>query len=381
MMKKKIKSVISLLSVVDRLKNIYAGGAVMYSKRRRKVYLYVPGEQPSDRVYIKLNANENPYPPVPDFKKVISDFDYSLYARYPDPECGLLSEKIAKLLNVEKDMVFCGNGSDEVLSFVFYAFFDDDKPLLSPEFSYSFYPVYSEFYGIPLKRIPLAPDYSVDLDGYLGGDSSGVIFANPNAPTGINLSCEYIRNFLTRYSGDKIVVVDEAYVDFGGESVIPLLKDFNNLVVLRTFSKSGSFAGGRLGFAVSSPENIGVLKAVKNSFNHFPVDILVQKLGITICENWDYYKENALKIAFTRDNFSRELKRLGFDVLPSKANFVFVKKTGIPGKTLYEIAKEEGFLIRYFDIPGIRDFVRISVGTDNEMEGLIEIFKRNFSRL
>lgn len=379
MMKKKIKSVISLLSVVDRLKNIYSGGAVMYSKRSMKIHPYVPGEQPTDRVYIKLNANENPYPPAPAFKRVISDFDYSLYARYPDPECGLLSEKIASLLNVEKDMVFCGNGSDEVLSFVFYAFFEGDKPLLSPEFSYSFYPVYSEFYGIPLKKIPLAPDYSIGLNDYLGLDSSGVIFANPNAPTGMNLSCEYIRDFLNRYPDDKIVVVDEAYVDFGGESVIPLLKEFKNLVVLRTFSKSGSFAGGRLGFAVSSPENVSVLKAVKNSFNHFPVDILVQKLGMTICENWDYYKGNALKIAFTRDNFSRNLEALGFDVLPSKANFLFVKKTGISGETLYKVAKDEGFLIRYFDIPGIRDFVRISVGTDDEMEKLAEIFKRNFS--
>lgn len=352
----------------------------MHSKRSSVIHPYVPGEQPSDRVYIKLNANENPYPPVPAFRKVISDFDYSLYARYPDPECELLSEKIASLLNVEKDMVFCGNGSDEVLSFVFYAFFDGDKPLLSPEFSYSFYPVYGEFYGIPLEKIPLAPDYSINLNDYLGLDSSGVIFANPNAPTGINLSREYIRNFLIKYPDDKIVVVDEAYVDFGGESVIQLLKEFKNLVVLRTFSKSGSFAGGRLGFAVSSPENIRVLKAVKNSFNHFPVDILVQKLGITICENWDYYKDNALKISFTRDNFSRELKTLGFDVLPSKANFVFVKKTGISGETLYKVAKEEGFLIRYFDVPGIREFVRISVGTDNEMEKLAEIFKRNFPR-
>lgn len=350
----------------------------MYSKRSSSIHPYVPGEQPSDRVYIKLNANENPYPPAPEFKNVISGFDYSLYARYPDPECEILSEKIASILNVEKDMVFCGNGSDEVLSFVFYAFFDDDKPLLSPEFSYSFYPVYSEFYGIPLKKIPLAPDYSINLNDYIDEESSGVIFANPNAPTGINLSCQYIRDFLTKYPDDKIVVVDEAYVDFGGETVIPLLKDFKNLVILRTFSKSGSFAGGRLGFAVSTPENIRVLRAVKNSFNHFPVDVLVQKLGITICENWKYYMDNARKIAFTRDLFSREMTALGFEVLPSKANFVFVKKPGVSGESLYNVAKKEGILIRYFDIPGIRDYVRISIGRDEEMEKLTGIFKNYF---
>jgi histidinol-phosphate aminotransferase len=350
----------------------------MFAKRFSDLHPYVPGEQPKDRAYVKLNANENPYPPSPEVGKALSSYDPAALSLYPDPDANELRAAIAEMLGegITPSMVFAGNGSDEVLSFVFYAFFDSSETLFFPEHTYSFYPVYAGYYGIPYKKIPLAPDFSVDLDAMLAGADGGIIFPNPNAPTGMYTSFENIRRFLQRARADRVVVIDEAYIDFGGESVISLLGEFPNLVVIRTFSKSFCFAGARLGFAVANPPLIDALFTTKNSFNHFPVDALTQKIGVASCRDRPYYDGINASIACTRERFAAGLRARGWDVLPSLANFVFARKAGLGGKRVYEEIRKAGFLVRYFDIPGITDFVRISIGLDGDMDRLILVMEK-----
>lgn len=349
----------------------------MFAKRFSELHPYVPGEQPKDRAYVKLNANENPYPPAPAVQRAISDFDVSALRLYPDPDARELRRAIASTLGdgVTEEMLFVGNGSDEVLSFVFYTFFDDDAPLVFPEHTYSFYPVYAGYYDIPVARVPLAPDYSVDVDALLAKKSSGIIFANPNAPTGISLPLSEVRRLLDSYPRDRAVVVDEAYVDFGGETAIPLLREYENLVIVRTFSKSYCFAGARLGYIVANPDLIRAVFTTKNSFNHFPVDALTQRLGIAACSEAGYYTEINARIARTRDSFAASLLGEGWEVLPSRANFVFARKPGVRGRAVYERAKAAGILVRHFDHAGISDFVRISIGTDDDMKLLLGALK------
>jgi len=349
----------------------------MFAKRFSELNPYVPGEQPRDRVYIKLNANENPYPPSPEVNKVLKEFDPALLRLYPDPDSNELRSAIARMLGsgITPEMIFAGNGSDEVLSFVFFTFFDDDAPLYFPEHTYSFYPVYADYYGIPFRKIPLEKDFSIDTETLLEGKSSGIIFANPNAPTGIYLPLPDIRIILDNYPPDRVVVVDEAYIDFGGESAISLLGEYKNLVIIRTFSKSFCFAGARLGFMVANPELIDAVFTTKNSFNHFPVDALTQRIGIASCNDWMYYKNINDRIQRTREVFSKRLRDAGWDVLPSLTNFVFVRKEGLDGKKIYDTLKSYGILVRFFNHPGITDFVRISIGTEEDMLKLLEIMK------
>ncbi|MCQ2579855.1 MAG: histidinol-phosphate transaminase [Treponemataceae bacterium] len=365
----------------------------MFAQRLQNLNPYKPGEQPKDREYIKLNANENPYPPTPKIKETLKNFDIQKLALYPDPDSHELKRAIAASLNktggvlvpskeqpaldfeITEDMIFCGNGSDEVLSFVFYAFFDDNKPVVSPEFSYSFYPVYAGYYGITLAKVPLKPDFSLDTEAMLKIDSTGMIFANPNAPTGKALSLKEIEKMLETYPKDKVFVVDEAYADFSGFTVLPLLKKYKNLLVIRTFSKSMSFAGMRLGFAVGAPELAAALTTTKNSFNHFPADAFCQAAAITACQNIEWYAENCRKVMNTRDNFCTELVKSGWNVIPSSTNFVLVSKNGVSGKDVYEAIKKQGILVRFFDIDVIRNFVRITIGTDEQMQKLLEVMK------
>lgn len=373
----------------------------MLSQRLKKLHPYVPGEQPDDREYIKLNANENAYPPHKSVTEAVcqsASMHAERLALYPDPDANMLRKSIADFLNstggvleraeinpdgecspapqdeipftVTPQMIFCGNGSDEVLSFLFYTFFDSDRPLIMPEHTYSFYPVYCGFYDIPLKKIPLKKDWSLDMDAMCAAaaeNKSAVIFANPNAPTGMALTREQVRDALKSFPQDRAFVVDEAYCDFGGESCIPLLKEFKNLVIVRTFSKSLSFAGMRLGYVVAAPELIDAMLTVKNSFNHFPVDFITQRAGIASCGAAGYYARTARLIAQERESFSGFLKERGWLVLDSRTNFVFAKKNGAEGKYIYESAKREGILIRHFDTPGIEDFVRITIGTPEQM--------------
>lgn len=370
---------------------------------------YVPGEQPKDRVYIKLNANENPYAPAPSVQKAVTDFVQSHPEKmglYPDPDSNELHAAIADMLNktggvlcrakvdgdkvtpseqdkipftVTPEMIYSGNGSDEVLSFVFYAFFDSSTKFVMPEFTYSFYPVYAGFYNIPMDNVPLNSDWSLDKDEMLkraAANRGGIIFANPNAPTGIGLKREEVRQMLLKASKDEIFIVDEAYVDFGGESCIPLLNEFKNLVIVRTFSKSLCGAGMRLGYIVANPELVNIVTTVKNSVNHFPIDAIAQVAGNAACKNPAYYVETSKKVAEERDKFYTFLIEKGFYVIESQTNFLFARKDGISGDELYRKIKAEGLLIRHFSTPGIEDFVRITIGTKEQMNELRKAFEK-----
>ena len=343
----------------------------MFSERIKRLTPYVPGEQPQDRSYIKLNTNENPYPPTPKIQGLLGEFGLERLRLYPDPAALRLRRAIGETCGLTKDEVFVSNGSDEALSFCFYAFFESGHGrLLFPEFTYSFFPVYCSFYDIQFERVPLAPDFSVDVEGFLhrGPSSCGLILANPNAPTGIALPLERIRFLLDHYPENKAVIVDEAYIDFGGESAARLIRDHPNLVVVRTFSKSLSLAGLRLGFVLAQKNLIDQLFTVKDAFNSYPCDTLSQTIGEMALSDQPYFQKVTAKIIATRDAFASALGKMGWQVLPSKANFVFAGKEGIPGEDIYAKLKERGILVRWFDTEGIRNFVRITIGTDDDME-------------
>ncbi len=381
---------------------------MLISNRVRQLNPYVPGEQPKDRVYIKLNANENPYPPSPVVQKAVIDFvqkNPEKLGLYPDPDSLELHAAIADMLNksggvlcrarveggevhpsdqdkipftVTPEMIYTGNGSDEVLSFVFYAFFDSSKRFVMPQFTYSFYPVYAGFYNIPMDQVPLKEDWSLDVDEMLSRaekNQGGIIFANPNAPTSLGLTRDQVRQMIKKASSDEIFIVDEAYVDFGGESCIPLLAEFKNLVIVRTFSKSLCGAGQRLGYIVANPELVNIVTTVKNSVNHFPLDAVAQVSGKAACGDVAYYAETSRKVAQVRDDFYNFLCDKGFYVLKSQTNFLFAKHPSISGDELYQKVKAQGLLIRHFNTPGIEDFVRITVGTAEQMSGLKKIFE------
>lgn len=382
----------------------------MTAERMKNLHPYVPGEQPKDRKYIKLNANENPYPPSPEvikaIKKAVKKSPEKI-ALYPDPDSNELKAAIADMLNccggvlcrsvqysgkkimpssfdalpfkITPDMIYAGNGSDEVLSFIFYAFFDSDRPVVLPEHTYSFYPVYAGFYGIPMEKIPLNGDWTLNKEKMLEKSleyDSGIIFANPNAPTTLGISKEEVKGLLEKSPKDKVFVVDEAYVDFGGESCLSLLENYKNLIIVRTFSKSLCGAGMRLGYAVASPELINYITTVKNCLNHFPIDYLSQKAGIAACESAWYYAECAKTVAFERDEFIDFLRERGWYVLDSQTNFVFCKKEGLSGEDIYKKIKQEGILVRHFNTPGIEDYVRITVGTSFQMASLKKVIEK-----
>lgn len=381
----------------------------MLANRMNNLKPYVPGEQPKDREYIKINANENPYPPSPKVKEAVVDFvenNLEKLGLYPDPDSLGLHAAIADMINktggvlsrarvengevtpnpkdkipftVTPDMIYTGNGSDEVLSFVFYAFFDSDKKLICPEHSYSFYPVYCGFYDIPRLPVELNDDWTLKTDKMVqlaNENHSSTIFANPNAPTSLGLTREQVREMLEKAPKDQVFVVDEAYVDFGGESSIPLLKDFKNLVVVRTFSKSLCGAGMRSGYIVANPELINAVTTVKNSLNHFPMDAVTQVASTAACNDVAYYVECAKKVCQTREDFISFLKKNGYQVNDSKTNFVFLKKNGLDGKKAYEFIKENGILVRRFDTPGIEEYLRITIGTQEQMDKLKEIMEK-----
>lgn len=352
----------------------------MFSNRLKKLTPYIPGEQPQDRRYVKLNTNENPYPPSPNIDGFLKSFDPEKLRLYPDPLIRDLRIKIAGRHGLKKENVFVGNGSDEVLSFIFYAFFDSAfGKLLFPQFTYSFYPVYCDFYGIEYSTTPLNTDFSINTEAFFeNNDSCGIIFSNPNAPTGNLLPIGTLTDLLDNYPKDKVVAIDEAYIDFGGESAVPLIETYENLLVVQTFSKSMSLAGVRLGMAFGNEKLIQALFSVKDSFNSYPVDILAQIIGQIALEDEPYYKTITEKIISNRDHLSEEMISMGWNVIPSKANFIFAGKTGIPGKEIYEKLKERGVLVRYFDIEGIKDFVRITIGTKEQLGILLQELREIF---
>ncbi len=343
------------------------------SRRYEKIVPYTPGEQPQNRKYIKLNTNESPFPPSPKVVEAINN-ESPLMNLYPDPECTELCETLADYYGVLPENVFVGNGSDEVLAFSFLAFCDKDNGACYPDISYGFYSVYAELCCVEGVSLPLTEDFKVNPSDYFNAGKT-IYIANPNAPTGHALSLGEIELIL-KNNRDNVVVIDEAYVDFGAESAISLLKDYDNLMVVRTFSKSRNMAGARLGFCIASKEIVCDLNTIKFSFNPYNADRAALAAGKAAVEDDVYFKECISKIIENREYTVRELESSGFTVLPSKTNFVFAKKDGLEGAEIYRRLKEAGILVRHFTKPRINDFVRITIGSRAQMEALAGEVKR-----
>jgi histidinol-phosphate aminotransferase len=341
--------------------------------RAARLSPYTPGEQPRDRSYIKLNTNENPYPPAPGVEQLLHSFRAEELRLYPDPESEELRAQIAAEYGLAPEEVFVGNGSDEVLSLLYYAFFDGGRgPLLFPEHSYSFYPVYCSYYDIPRRQIPMAQDFSVDLEAFAAETGyCGALFPNPNAPTGMALSRAAIAALLRRFDRRRVLAIDEAYADFGAESCVPLLREHPNLLTVHTMSKGRSLAGLRVGFALGNPQLIKTLRTVKNSFNSYPLDRLSQQAATEALKDRDYFRSTARRVMASRDAAAARLREAGWEVLPSQANFLFLRKAGLPGERIYRYLREHGILVRHFSHPGIEEFVRMSIGTEEEMQQLL----------
>ena len=330
---------------------------------------YVPGEQPQDQQYIKLNTNESPYPPAPGVARSLAEFDPADLRRYPDPQSGELVAALADYHGLAPGRIFVGNGSDEVLAHAFQALLQHEQPILFADISYSFYPVYCALYRIEYRQVALDGDFRIDLDGYRTGNG-GIVIANPNAPSGIALARAEIRQLLAD-NPESAVIVDEAYVDFGADSALPLIEEFDNLLVVRSFSKSRNLAGLRLGYALGHPGLIEGLERVRNSFNSYPIDRLACRLGAASIEDETYFRQCIERVIATRDRLSGELEALGFEVFPSRANFVFARVPGGEAEKFYLELKAAGILVRYFDRPRINDCLRISIGTDEECDTLL----------
>lgn len=327
---------------------------------------YTPGEQPKDMKYIKLNTNESPFPPSEGVLAAVKENADKLNL-YPDPECAELKDEIAGLYGVERGNVYVSNGSDDILNFFFLGFCGGGA--IFPDITYGFYKVYAELYGVDYKRIPLCDDFSIDPSDYMNVGRN-VVIANPNAPTGLTLGLDKIEEILES-NKDNMVLVDEAYVDFGGESCVPLTKKYSNLLVVGTFSKSRSMAGARLGFAIADKEIISDLEKIKYSTNPYSINRLTLAAGAAAIRDNKYYMDNCKLVIAAREYTTAELRKMGFSVLDSKANFIFAESDRISGKELYERLKARGILVRYFGSDRISNFVRITIGTREQMESLV----------
>ncbi len=335
------------------------------SPRFAALEAYTPGEQPRDQQYIKLNTNESPYPPSREVLERLDADEINRLNLYPDPQGKVLKEKLAKLYGVAGENIFLSNGSDDILNFAFMAFCDGERGAVFPEISYGFYPVYADLYQIPHEKIPLMEDFTINYKDYCGVHKM-VVIANPNAPTGMELPLWEVEE-IVKTNPDQVVLIDEAYVDFGGASAVGLVKHYPNLLVSMTFSKSRSMAGARLGFAIASKEIIEDLEKIKFSTNPYNINRLTLAAGEAAVDSDGYYQENAKKIMATREQTIDVLKALDFQVLNSKANFIFAKNDKIDGAVFYEELKKRGILVRHFEKEKIRDFVRITIGTPEQM--------------
>lgn len=330
---------------------------------------YVPGEQPRDMVYIKLNTNESPYPPAPAVLDAVNRAEVERLRLYSDPECTVLREKLAALYGVGKKNVYLANGSDDILNFAFMAFCDKDHGAIFPDISYGFYQVFADLHHIPATRVPLCEDFSIDHRAYCNRDGM-IVIANPNAPTGMTLSLAQIEEIL-QTNPDHVVLIDEAYVDFGGESCVPLIDRYPNLLVVQTFSKSRSMAGARLGFAIANEALIADLELIKYSTNPYNINRLTQIAGAATVDAEYYTRACCREIMETRAYTTEELQKLGFRVLPSCANFIFAESDRIEGGELYRQLKARGVLVRHFDKPRISNFNRITIGTRADMDAFL----------
>ncbi len=333
---------------------------------------YVPGEQPRDKKYIKLNTNESPFPPSPAVFEAINEAKISDLRLYPDPTCRALREKMGELYSVEPDQVYLAGGSDDILNFAFMAY--GERGVVYPAISYGFYSVFARLHGIATEEIPLKADFSVDPTEYYGKNSL-VVIANPNAPTGLMLGLDEIEKILIN-NPDGVVLIDEAYIDFGGTSALPLVKKYDNLLVVRTYSKSRSMAGTRLGYAFGASELVADLEKLKYSTNPYNLSSLTQAVGIAALAEDDYYKENCRRIIENREYAQNELRKLGFTVTDSMANFIFAKTDKMSGEELYLKLRENGILVRHFGKPEICEYNRITVGTLDEMRAVVDAVKK-----
>ena len=338
-----------------------------------KIEPYVAGEQPAKKDFIKLNANENPYPPAPGVAEVIRNFNAGGLNKYPDANAMPLVRAIAARLGLKEENIFIGNGSDDVLALSFRAFFNSGKPVIYPDITYSFYPVWCDMLGIPCETIPVDENYNIRAEDYKR-ENGGVIICNPNAPTSIGRGLDFMREILDA-NPDSVVISDEAYVDFGGTSALPLLKEYPNLAVIQTFSKSRSMAGMRIGFACGNEKLIKFLNDVKYSFNSYTMDRTALAAGVAAVEDKAYFEETCNKIIETREWTKKELKALGFSFQDSKSNFIFATHETCPAAKLFEALREQHIYVRYFPKDRIDNFLRITIGTKEEMQKFIDFLK------
>ena len=344
-----------------------------FSERYKNLTPYTPGEQPKDRKFIKLNTNESPFPPSPSVQAAVAE-QCGMLQLYSDPESSVLTKKFASLYGVSDKCVIMTNGSDEVLNFAFMAFADEKRPLIFPDITYGFYPVFAELNRIPYETLPLCDDFTVCADDYMQKGKT-VVIANPNAPTGLYLPLSEIERIVA-FDRERVVIVDEAYIDFGGESAVSLIGKYDNLLVTGTFSKSRSMAGARLGFGIGSEALIADLNTVKYSTNPYNVNRMTSAAGIAAIEDNDYYMKNCKRIIENREYTVRELRRLGFTVLDSMTNFVFAKSDRIEGEEFYNRLRERGILVRHFRSERIKDYNRITIGSAEQMHTFISETER-----
>jgi histidinol-phosphate aminotransferase len=368
---------------VMRNRTIFPGAVIMskyWSGNIALIEPYVPGEQPKDRRFIKLNTNENPYPPSPSVIRAVKKAANGNLRLYPDPECNELRKVISGYYKIDKDEVFIGNGSDEVLAFSFAAYFDNGKPVLFPDITYSFYPVYSQFFKLKYETVCLSQDFSIPVEKFLA-DNGGIIIPNPNAPTSKYLPIDGIKKILDyNLSIDKVVIIDEAYIDFGGQSAVGLIGSYPNLIVIQTLSKSRSLAGLRIGFAMGNRELIEGLNRVKSSINSYTVDRLAEAGAVAAFRDDRYFRMTSARIVKTRDRVSKKLRSAGFDTVESNANFIFISHPDMHAGEIYRRLKENGILVRYFNKPRIDNFLRVSIGTDKEMDVFVDAVCRIINR-
>lgn len=339
----------------------------------RRVVPYTPGEQPNRPGMIKLNTNENPYPPAPGVVKMAAHLETDKFRLYPDPTAGVLTKALSEFYHVAQEQIFVGVGSDDVLAMAFQTFFNSEKPIFFPDITYSFYPVWADAFKIPYETKALDENFRIRKEDYYG-ENGGVVFPNPNAPTSVYEDLDFVEDIL-KHNRDVLVIVDEAYIDFGGRSALALIEKYDNLLVVQTFSKSRSMAGMRIGYAIGNEELIKALNDFKYSFNSYTMDQTSLVLGAEAVKDREYFNECLEKIMRTRAWTAKELKALGFEFNEPWANFIFAAHPKYPAKELFEALRKANIYVRYFSLPRIDNYLRITVGTDAEMETLIHFLK------
>ena len=335
----------------------------------RTIEPYVPGEQPNLPDMVKLNTNENPYPPSPKVVETLKNFDCDSLRLYPDPNSQVLADALAKRYGLQSDQVFLGVGSDDVLAIAFMTFFNSKKPILFPDITYSFYDVWAELFQIPYERPALDDHFDLILEDYYK-ENGGVVIANPNAPTGVLQSLDFLRDVI-EHNRDVVVIIDEAYADFSGSSALELTKEYDNVLIVQTYSKSRSLAGMRIGYAMGNPELIRAMNDVRYSYNSYPMTRLSVALGAAALEDEAYFRETVAKVIETREWTKKELKRLGFAFRDSQTNFIFATHESVPAQTIFDVLREKHIFVRHFGQKRIENYLRISIGTQAEMERFI----------